>query len=234
MEERRAAGRPRPGRRRAHRDAADLPPFTLIGATTREGLLTTPLRDRFGVAHRLEHYDAGDLGQIIDRSAGILGIEIEPRAASARSPSAPVARRGWPTACSSASATSPRSAGAGAIDRGCRHRGARHARGRHRRASTAATAPCSRRSRSKFAGGPVGLSTLAAAIDEEQDTIEDVSSPTCSSRGSSSGPPAAASLTQRALRAPRRRGPRTGREPVLSAAAQRTLAQRYSMLGPHP
>src|SRR5687768_2274108 len=54
----------------------DLPPFTLIGATTRTGLLTTPLRDRFGVCHRLEHYDAGDLMQIVLRSSGILGIEI--------------------------------------------------------------------------------------------------------------------------------------------------------------
>ncbi len=55
----------------------DLPPFTLVGATTRAGLLTTPLRDRFGVCHRLEHYDAGDLALIVHRSAGILGVEIE-------------------------------------------------------------------------------------------------------------------------------------------------------------
>src|SRR3954471_47405 len=55
----------------------DLPSFTLIGATTRTGLLTTPLRDRFGVCHRLEHYDATDLRQIILRSAGILGIDVD-------------------------------------------------------------------------------------------------------------------------------------------------------------
>src|SRR5687767_7156045 len=54
----------------------DLPPFTLIGATTRTGLLTTPLRDRFGVSHRLEHYDASDLKQIVTRSAGILSIAV--------------------------------------------------------------------------------------------------------------------------------------------------------------
>src|SRR5688500_4821244 len=54
----------------------DLPPFTLIGATTRTGLLTTPLRDRFGVCHRLEHYDAADLKQIVTRSAGILKVQI--------------------------------------------------------------------------------------------------------------------------------------------------------------
>src|SRR3954471_13906498 len=55
----------------------DLPPFTLIGATTRSGLLTTPLRDRFGVSHRLEHYEAVDLRRIVLRSAGILGIEVD-------------------------------------------------------------------------------------------------------------------------------------------------------------
>src|SRR4051812_29743562 len=55
----------------------DLPPFTLIGATTRAGLLTTPLRDRFGLQHRLEHYEPGDLARIVVRSARVLGIEIE-------------------------------------------------------------------------------------------------------------------------------------------------------------
>src|SRR4029453_9880699 len=56
----------------------DLPPFTLVGATTRTGLLTTPLRDRFGVCHRLEHYDPDELARIVRRSAAILGVEVEP------------------------------------------------------------------------------------------------------------------------------------------------------------
>src|ERR1700716_2722993 len=55
----------------------DLPPFTLVGATTRAGLLTTPLRDRFGIQHRLEHYAAGELALIVRRSAGILGIALD-------------------------------------------------------------------------------------------------------------------------------------------------------------
>ena len=55
----------------------DLPPFTLIGATTRTGLLTTPLRERFGVVHRLEHYPPEDLAQIVRRSASILEVEID-------------------------------------------------------------------------------------------------------------------------------------------------------------
>src|SRR5580692_7761091 len=60
-----------------------LPPFTLIGATTRAGLLTTPLRDRFGIQHRLEHYDAGDLAAIVTRAARILDVELDPRGAQA-------------------------------------------------------------------------------------------------------------------------------------------------------
>src|SRR5688572_9529413 len=55
----------------------DLPPFTLIGATTRAGLLTTPLRDRFGIQHRLELYAPGDLTRIVVRSAGVLGVAID-------------------------------------------------------------------------------------------------------------------------------------------------------------
>jgi Holliday junction DNA helicase RuvB len=62
----------------------DLPDFTLVGATTRAGLLTTPLRDRFGVSHRLEHYDPADLALIVERSARILGIEIDSAGTSRR------------------------------------------------------------------------------------------------------------------------------------------------------
>src|SRR5690242_16015631 len=60
----------------------ELPPFTLIGATTRAGLLTTPLRDRFGVSHRLDLYEPGDLAQIVRRSAGILDVEIDDEGAT--------------------------------------------------------------------------------------------------------------------------------------------------------
>src|SRR6185312_2214489 len=62
----------------------DLPPFTLVGATTRTGLLTTPLRDRFGLTFRLDHYNPDELGAIVRRSAGILGVEIEEIARRAR------------------------------------------------------------------------------------------------------------------------------------------------------
>src|ERR671937_504075 len=59
----------------------DLPPFTLVGATTRTGLLTTPLRDRFGMTFRLEHYDTAELATIVRRSARILDVEIDGEAA---------------------------------------------------------------------------------------------------------------------------------------------------------
>src|SRR5216110_3248880 len=61
----------------------DLPPFTLIGATTRSGLLTTPLRDRFGIPSRLDHYGSADLARIVERSARVLEIVIEPAGARA-------------------------------------------------------------------------------------------------------------------------------------------------------
>ena len=89
----------------------DLPPFTLVGATTRAGLLTTPLRDRFGIQHRLEPYDARR-----PRARSCAAQRRDPRrrssttAAPRRSPRAAAARRASPTGCSSACATTPRSA----------------------------------------------------------------------------------------------------------------------------
>src|SRR5512147_1030385 len=59
----------------------DLPPFTLVGATSRAGMLTNPLRDRFGIVARLEFYSASELGRIVARSAGLLGIAIDPEGA---------------------------------------------------------------------------------------------------------------------------------------------------------
>ena len=153
----------------------DLPDFTLVGATTRAGLLTTPLRDRFGVSHRLEHYDSADLAQIVDRSAGILGVEIEAAGTAqiaSRSRGTPrVANRllkrvrdyaevhgqGVITGDIAASALAMLEVDEGGLDR-------------HDRAILDAIA-------GKFSGGPVGLSTLAAAVDEETDTIEDVYEP---------------------------------------------------------
>jgi Holliday junction DNA helicase RuvB len=153
----------------------DLPAFTLIGATTRAGLLTTPLRDRFGVTHRLDLYDAGDLAQIVLRSAEILEVEIDPAGAealAARSRGTPrVANRLLKRVRDFAEVR-----GAGRIDA----RVAREALellevdevGLDRLDREILRSVCV-----KFGGGPVGLSTLAVAVGEEADTIEDVYEP---------------------------------------------------------
>jgi holliday junction DNA helicase RuvB len=153
----------------------DLPPFTLIGATTRTGLLTTPLRDRFGMTFRLEHYEPEELALIVRRSARILGVESSDDAASE------IARRARGT---------PRIANR--ILRRVRD----VAEVRHQGKITLEIARealelmevdqdgLERSDRAllraiveKFDGGPVGLSTLAVALGEEPDTIEDVYEP---------------------------------------------------------
>jgi Holliday junction DNA helicase RuvB len=153
----------------------DLPPFTLIGATTRAGLLTTPLRDRFGVAPRLELYDAAELGQIVRRSAGILEVEIDTAGAeaiAARSRGTPrVANRLLKRVRDYAEVR-----GAGTIDAAVAAEALElldvDRAGLDRLDREILNAICS-----KFGGGPVGLSTLAVAVSEEQDTIEDVYEP---------------------------------------------------------
>jgi holliday junction DNA helicase RuvB len=153
----------------------DLPPFTLVGATTRTGLLTTPLRDRFGMTFRLDYYDAAELGTIVRRSGRILDVEIEDDAADE------IARR---------------SRGTPRIANRILKRVRDVAQVRYDGVITNAVAAealellevdgtgLERIDRDllsailvKFDGGPVGLSTLAVALGEEPDTIEDVYEP---------------------------------------------------------
>jgi Holliday junction DNA helicase RuvB len=153
----------------------DLPPFTLVGATTRTGLLTTPLRDRFGLTFRLELYDATALATIVRRSARILGVSVDEDAAEL------VARR---------------SRGTPRIANRILRRVRDVAEVRHEGSVTTAVAEealallevddagLERFDREllrcvveKFGGGPVGLSTLAVALGEEPETIEDVYEP---------------------------------------------------------
>jgi Holliday junction DNA helicase RuvB len=153
----------------------ELPPFTLVGATTRTGLLTTPLRDRFGIQARLEPYSTRELTTIVRRSAGILEIELEEdgaRAIAARSRGTPrVANRLLKRVRDFAEV---RMEGVVTV------RAAQAAlemlevdeRGLDRLDREILHAICA-----KFDGGPVGLSTLAIAVGEEQDTIEDVYEP---------------------------------------------------------
>jgi Holliday junction DNA helicase RuvB len=152
-----------------------LAPFTLVGATTRTGLLTSPLRDRFGMTFRLDYYDPGQLAQIVKRSARILGVEIADDAAeelAGRSRGTPrianrilrrvrdVAQVRHEGSISTAIAREALEllevdeAGLERIDRAL--------------LSTIVD---------KFDGGPVGLTTLAASLGEEPDTIEDVYEP---------------------------------------------------------
>ena len=153
----------------------DLPQFTLIGATTRAGLLTTPLRDRFGVTHRLDLYEVDDLASIVVRSAGILGIGVDEGGAQAiasRSRGTPrVANRLLKRVRDYAEVR-----GAGHIDEAVAGEALDllqvDAAGLDRLDREILRAICE-----KFGGGPVGLSTLAVAVSEEQDTLEDVYEP---------------------------------------------------------
>jgi Holliday junction DNA helicase RuvB len=153
----------------------DLPAFTLIGATTRAGLLTTPLRDRFGIQHRLEHYAASELTRIVVRSAGVLGVAIDAagaRAIAERARGTPrVANRLLKRVRDYAEVHGDRAIdttiAAAALDLlEVDHEGL------DRLDREILVTICER-----FSGGPVGLSTLAVAVQEEQDTIEDVYEP---------------------------------------------------------
>ena len=153
----------------------DLPPFTLVGATTRAGLLTSPLRDRFGIVLRLEFYSAAELTRIVERSASILGVPAEPAAIGA------IARRSRGT---------PRIANR--LLR--RARDYAEIKGDGRLTSDIVEGALSMLEVDqqgldlldrkllgamidKFGGGPVGVDNLAAAIGEERGTIEDVIEP---------------------------------------------------------
>ena len=118
----------------------ELPPFTLVGATTRTGLLTTPLRDRFGIQARLEPYATEELAAIVAPLGGDPRDRARGGRGAARSRRAAAARRAWPTACSSACATTPRCAWRASSRADAARRGAGAARGRRARASTASTA----------------------------------------------------------------------------------------------
>jgi Holliday junction DNA helicase RuvB len=152
-----------------------VPPFTLIGATTRAGLLTSPLRARFGIVHRLDFYEEADLTTIVSRSAGILGVTIAPEAALE------IARRSRGT---------PRIANR--LLRRIRDFAQVRADGQvtpdvcHRALELLevdahgfdeSDRRLLRTIIDKFGGGPVGLGSLAAAIGEERDAIEDIYEP---------------------------------------------------------
>ncbi|RLA25752.1 MAG: Holliday junction branch migration DNA helicase RuvB [Gammaproteobacteria bacterium] len=153
----------------------DLPPFTLIGATTRAGLLTSPLRDRFGIIQRLEFYTVDELMHIVTRSAQVLGIQIDKNGAQE------IARRsrGTPRITNRLLRRVRDYAevkGDGVINQGVAQQALSMLKVDHcgfdqldRRLLKTII--------DNFDGGPVGLDTLAAAISEERGTIEDVLEP---------------------------------------------------------
>jgi holliday junction DNA helicase RuvB len=153
----------------------DLPRFTLVGATTRTGLITGPLRDRFGLVARLDYYTSADLESIVSRAAGIVGVDLDDEG------STEIARRARGT---------PRIAnrllrrvrdfaevrGDGTVDRSTAREGLAlfgvDDLGLDKVDRAILRAVCER-----FGGGPVGLSTLAISVGESQETVEDVYEP---------------------------------------------------------
>jgi Holliday junction DNA helicase RuvB len=153
----------------------DLPPFTLVGATTRAGLLTSPLRDRFGIVQRLEFYSTADLSSIVARSARILGLQIDAPGAeriAQRSRGTPrianrLLRRVRDYAEVRADGTISDGVAGAALDMLDVDREGFDVMDRRLLQTII----------EKFAGGPVGVESLAAAIGEERGTIEDVLEP---------------------------------------------------------
>ena len=153
----------------------DLPPFTLVGATTRAGLLTAPLRDRFGIVERLEFYNKQDLATIVNRSATILGLALDPAGAQEianRSRGTPrIANRllrrvrDFAEVKSDGNITQPVA------------NAALEMLGVDSNGFDAMDKKLLRAIIDKFSGGPVGLDSLAAALGEERGTIEEVLEP---------------------------------------------------------
>jgi Holliday junction DNA helicase RuvB len=153
----------------------EIPPFTLVGATTRAGLLPGPLRDRFGFTGHLEFYDAAELELIVHRSAGLLGVPTRPEGAAeiaSRSRGTPrianrLLRRVRDFAQVRADGTVTLAIAHAALDLY-----EVDELGLDRLDRGVLDALCRR-----FGGGPVGLSTLAVAVGEERETVEEVAEP---------------------------------------------------------
>jgi Holliday junction DNA helicase RuvB len=153
----------------------DIPPFTLVGATTRAGLLTSPLRDRFGIVHRLEFYTTEELALIVSRSAQILGVEMSPEGAveiARRSRGTPrIANRLLRRVRDFAEVLADGKVTAEVADKALEMLNV------DRNGFDQLDRKLLSTLIEKFEGGPVGLDNIAAAIGEERGTIEDVLEP---------------------------------------------------------
>ncbi|MFA0811295.1 Holliday junction branch migration DNA helicase RuvB [Microbulbifer epialgicus] len=153
----------------------DLPPFTLVGATTRAGLLTSPLRDRFGIVQRLEFYNVTDLTSIVRRSAGLMGVDMDEGGAlevARRARGTPrIANRLLRRVRDYAEVKADGSVDSAIADAALNMLNV-DARGFDQLDRRMLLAMIE-----KFDGGPVGVDSLAAAVSEERDTLEDVLEP---------------------------------------------------------
>lgn len=153
----------------------DLPPFTLVGATTRAGLLTSPLRDRFGIVQRLEFYSVADLSQIVARSAALLGMQMSEEAhrlVAARSRGTPrIANRLLRRVRDVAEVKNTGIASAEVAEQALTMLGV------DQQGFDAMDQRLLLSIIEKFDGGPVGLDNLAAVLSEERDTLEEVVEP---------------------------------------------------------
>lgn len=153
----------------------DLPPFTLVGATTRAGLLTSPLRDRFGIVQRLEFYNVEDLTQIVLRAGALSGVHVDPQGAveiARRARGTPrIANRLLRRVRDYAEVKADGIVTASVADQALNMLKVDNFGFDHMDRRLLLTMI------EKFAGGPVGVDSLAAAISEERDTIEDVLEP---------------------------------------------------------
>lgn len=153
----------------------DLPPFTLVGATTRAGMLTNPLRDRFGIVSRLEFYTSEELSRIVQRSAGLLEVELVDTGAleiAKRSRGTPrIANRLLRRVRDYAQVKADGKVSANIADAALKMLDVDHL------GFDVMDRKLLQAVLEKFGGGPVGLDNLAAAIGEERDTIEDVLEP---------------------------------------------------------
>jgi Holliday junction DNA helicase RuvB len=174
----------------------DLPPFTLVGATTRAGLLTSPLRDRFGIVQRLEFYNVADLTHIVARSAALLSLSMEPKGAeeiARRSRGTPrIANRLLRRVRDYAEVKGNGTVTAEMADSALNmlHVDERGFDQMDRRLLMALM--------NNFDGGPVGVESLAAAISEDRGTIEDVIEPYLIQQGFMARTPRGRVLTQNA------------------------------------
>ncbi len=193
----------------------DLAPFTLVGATTRSGLLTNPLRDRFGIMFHLDFYSPEELKSIVKRSASILNIEIDEQGAEE------IAKRARAT---------PRVANRltrrvrdyaqvranGKIDKETAMKGLDMLDVDHRGLDN-----MDRKFldtiMSKFDGGPVGIETLAAAVGEERDTLEDVYEPYLVKEGFVDRTPRGRVATRRAYEHFKKMGIKKGQEDLFNS-----------------